>query len=228
MAMLRRLSKARGKYRRRLRARASKYRQQMIARNRRSRSRNTGRNAGRKYGSLRGRMPGDFKSLLRELESSNTGRAARKKYKQFWGIPYPTEIVKTRLGAGRGRKIFVGMGRSPAVVLADGPKGRNARTWKDRKSRIVATDPSGRRIFVLTREWHRKPFGKNLRFVGYAPETHYVPWPGVERAGSFKKGKYWIHKHDDERGKWPKVFKDSSGNFIYGPGTYTVGTWIRR
>jgi hypothetical protein len=172
-------------------------------------------------------MTRNYKQLLSAATKTRRGKQALKKYRQFWGLPYPVEVTAFDVPGAKKSFRFVSMGRSPRVVLADGPKGRQTRQWSDRKSRVVATDPSGRRIFVLNKKL-RGPIGKRLRFVGWAPMTEYIPTVGMERAGSFKAGKYWRHLHLDEGGKWPKVYKDSSGNYIYGPGTYRVGRWIRR
>jgi hypothetical protein len=49
----------------------------------------------------------------------------------------------------------------------------------------------------------------------------------MENAGTFKIGKYWVHEHDDEGGKFPEVYKDGAGNFIYAPGTMRIDEWLR-
>jgi hypothetical protein len=95
------------------------------------------------------------------------------------------------------------------------------------KRRRIAFDTTGRKVFILS-NGSQQSFGKNLRFVGFARESHYIPTRDMEKAGSFKKGKYWIHKHDDEGGRFPKVFKDAAGNFVYAPGTLRIGEWMRR
>jgi hypothetical protein len=169
---------------------------------------------------LKRRMPAKYRHMLHGVLRTRGGKAALAKFRKFWGIPYPTELLML---PGNLRKPLVGMGRTPEVVLADSPGGR---TRKLRGSWTGAFDPSGRQIFLLTKKG--LPKRPQWKFVGYAAETHYVPTKGMEMAGSFKRGKYWVHEHSDEGGSWPKVYRDQNGNFRYGRGTYHIGKWIRR
>ena len=223
MRSLRRLKKAKGRGRRkRLRASASRQRKRMVRKPKRKKRRKNPN-----YRGVKRRAPKRYKSFLSRVESTSQGKKALARFKKFWGIPLPTSIEEIESGKGRTR-FLVGMGRSPVAVLSEGPKQNPGRIRKVRGSFMVATDTAGKRIYLIRKKNKGKAIGKNLTMVGYAPETHYVPSRAVEKAGSFKRNAYWIHKHDDEGGRWPRVYKDSSGNFIYGKGTYSVGKWIRK
>lgn len=173
--------------------------------------------------------PQHWGNALKSVQVNAQGRKALAKFKKFWGLRAPTQIELIEGTKGKAR-FLVGMGYSPNVVLASRPnkRGENVKRIKTKKVRgrfAVACDPAGRRIYLIRKK--RGPIGKKLRFVGYAAETHYIPNRRVEKAGSFKRGKHWVHSHADEGGRFPKVYRDSSGNFIYGPGTYRIGKWIR-
>jgi hypothetical protein len=224
--MLRRLRGMRGPAKRRLRARASEYRKRMIAANRHHAEDDLPKG---KYnvGKIRSRMPESYKAALRVVEGSAEGRKALRRYRAMSGLPFPPEIKLIKMPGSKKRTFLAGVGKSPEVQIADGNE-RNVRRVRKIKGRgYVATDASGKRIYILR--------GKNIdakkpryRFVGHAPETHYVLTPGEEKQGAFKKGKYWVHSHLDSGGRWPKVYEDQAGNLVYGPGTYRVGKWIRR
>lgn len=175
------------------------------------------------------RNGGRWHEALRSVTGNARGRKALGKFRKFWGLRAPTKIELLE-GTKGSTRFLVGMGYSPNVVLAARPnrRGENVKGIKTKKIRgrfAVACDPEGRRIYLIRKK--RGAIGKRLRFVGYAAETHYIPNRRVEKAGSFKRGKHWVHSHADEGGRFPKVYRDSSGNFIYGPGTYRIGKWIR-
>lgn len=173
-------------------------------------------------------MPVGFKKILERVKGSAQGRAALRRYSKFWGLPFPTGIKVVDIPGPKNKTVvLVGMGRTPEVHLADGPKGRSKKRWKLRGKYMAAFDAAGRRIFILSGR-NSGASRASMKAVGFAPETHYVPTGGMERAGSFKAGKYWVHKHDDEGGRWPLVRRDQAGNFVYDPSTYTVTDWIRR
>lgn len=179
-----------------------------------------------RYGSLTREMPDEYRSALEGVKGRATGRKALGKYKSFWGLPYPTEILE--LDNDGPNVDLIGAGRTTGVYLTDAPTPEQAsKKWSIKKKGNVAFDTAGRKIFVLN-NGSQKGFGKGLKFVGFARETHYIPTNAMEDAGTFKSGKYWVHKHDDEGGKFPKVFKDRAGNFIYAPGTMRIGKWLRR
>ena len=169
-------------------------------------------------------MPERFRALYEKVKATPEGRKALARYKRFWGI-MPTEIRTIELPGPKGRtKFLVGMGRAGQGGKIQTEDGRKT---KAKGAKYVACDANGKRIFLLS--------GKNssasvsrLRRVGRAEETHYVPTASQERAGTFKRNKYWVHRHDDEGGKYPVVYRDQAGNYIYGPGTYSVTDWIRR
>lgn len=212
---------ARRRYMRLLRA-AAKARQRMIGTNRRRRRNGRRFNARWQRGLVK-KMPTGYRQWVEELARLPGGRAALARHRRFWGVPFPTRIVKRGDGQ-QGMRLLVGLGISPKVVLAE-KRGGKARFIKGQ--RTLALDMRSKRLVILNPR-RKGGIGRGLRFVGYAPETHYVPSRATERAGTFKKGKYWVHKHDDDGGKWPRVYRDRAGNFVYGKGTYTVGEWLRK
>jgi hypothetical protein len=142
-------------------------------------------------------------------------------------VKYAPEIIREPGHKGRGIYL-AGMGVSPGVYLADGPEGKDRKKWVVRGRFIAATDSAGKRIFLLRRKG-LKNFGKRPKFVGYAYETHYIPTGSIEKAGSHKSNKHWVHSHNkDENGKRPKVYRDAGGNYLYSPSTYRVTSWIYR
>jgi hypothetical protein len=176
----------------------------------------------------RGRgMPEDYKQKLDQIAKTNTGKKALHKYRQFWGIPHPTDIDEMEDGKSK-NTVLVGAGRTTGVYLADTSNYEDkTKTWNIKRAGRIAFDVNGRRVFILS-NGSQKNFGKDLKFVGYARETHYIPTGKMEKAGSFKKGKYWIHKADDDGGRFPRVYKDKAGNFIYAPGTLRINKWMER
>jgi hypothetical protein len=166
------------------------------------------------------------------------GRKALKEYTRFTGLPFPPEIKEIELPGPRHKKtVLVGMGRSPEVQLADGPEGSEKSKRRLKGKRMAAVTADGKRIVILSGR-HSRDSRSRLRYVGRAPETHYIPTPGEEKAGTFKRKKYWVHLHGrKEDGIWPKVYQDQAGNFVYerggnqkrsGKATYTVKKWIER
>jgi len=173
---------------------------------------------------LEERMPLEYRKNLKRVLSTKDGRAALKRYRKFWGLPFPTEIkIIETPGVKRASRVLVGMGRSgKGGVFTDGK-----REWHPKGTKYVATDASGRKIFLFTGK-DSSVGKKRLKKVGKVEETHYVPTGPQEKAGTFKRGKYWVHRHDDAGGRFPDVFVDSAGNYEYGRGTYSVTDWIRR
>lgn len=221
--MLSALKRAKGRKRASLRRTASKHRARMIRRNR------AHPEEGRpKYNrkALERAMPTKYRALIQQVMKTKSGRQALKKYRSFIGLPFPTEIKTLDIGPKNKTVFAVGMGRCPLVQVADGPRGKHKKIKKYRGKFTPVFSPDGRRIAILS--GRTKGYGKNVKFVGYAPETHYIMSNDMEAAGSFKRGKYWVHQHHDEGGRWPKVYRDAAGNFFYGPGTYRVGAWIRK
>jgi hypothetical protein len=162
---------------------------------------------------------------LQQLKNMRVGRKALQKHKQFTGIPLPTRIDE--LNDGRRKKTaLVVMGTEPFVLVADGPKDRHSKLRKYRGKWVATTTPNGKKIIILKNGKAGKGFGKGLKFIGWIPETHYVLNKRVENAGSFKRGRYWIHKNGEDGGSWPRGFVDNSGNIHYKGGTYRVGKWI--
>lgn len=181
----------------------------------------------RKYDvkAIRASMPAKFREALEQVERSAEGRKALARFRKFTGLPFPTDIrIIDMPGVGSRTKYLVGMGRA-----GKGGKIRteDGKTTTAKGAKWVATDASGKRIYLLTGR-NSKKTSKRLRKVGQVEETHYVPTAKQEKAGTFKKGKYWVHRHDDDGGRFPDVFVDDAGNYIYGRGTYSVTDWIRR
>ena len=218
----------RGAAKQKLRVRASEYRKRMIAANKYHAEDDHPKKKWN-LAKLRRAMPKDYKEALWYVENKlPEGRKALRRYRAMSGLPFPPEIKLIPMPGPKNKHVaLAGVGKSPEVQIADGDERHVRRVRKIKGRGHVATDALGKRIYILR--------GKNLnaskpryKFVGHAPETHYVLSPGEEKAGAFKKGKYWVHSHLDEGGRWPKVFKDQAGNLVYGPGTYRVGKWIRR
>lgn len=169
--------------------------------------------------------PEDYKKLLELAKHSDEGREALARYRKFWGLPLPTEIKVVSIpGPEDEVKFLVGMGRAGKggkIILPGGKK------TSAKGARIAAASADGKQIVLLSGKESRDE-KRNLNFLGHVEETHYVPTADMEDAGTHKAGKYWVHRHDDEGGKFPPVYQDQAGNYWYGPGTYSVTDWIRR
>lgn len=182
---------------------------------------------------LKAKMPPEFRAAYSAAVKTSEGRKVAKLFKEFWKIPYPPEI-KFIPGGPKGKTVFLmGMGTAPEVHLSASNKGEKrsnpgkARTVVKGKW-IIASDSSGRHVLILNQN---RPIQKPFKFVGYAPETNYIPTPDIEAAGTHKKGKWWRHIHGENDStkqfaehklKWPAVFADRNGkvdrnsNFMYG------------
>lgn len=131
-------------------------------------------------------------------------------------------------GAKNKSRVLVGMGRSPYAFLADGSEGKNRGVKKLNGNFLPAATPDGKKIIILSGRNLEEKSGRK-KFAGYAPETHYIPTSEMERAGTHKRGKHWVHLHGkEENGKWPKVFVDAAGNLHYGKSTYRMDDWLYR
>jgi len=151
----------------------------------------------------------------------------KKLLRRFWGIrSAPTiKLIEGKLPGIRKNATLVSLGMSPAVTLADGPETNHTKIVRVKHHGQLVSDERGKRMFILT----GKTPGGRLKFAGFAPTTEYVPLPGIESAGSPKRGKHWVHSHGSKEAKgakWPRVFKDKNGNYIYAKGTYRVSGWI--
>jgi hypothetical protein len=175
-------------------------------------------------------MPKDYKETYEECRRNSLGRKVLNRHKEFWRVPFPPRIDKFPK-MFPGKKVFVtGMGWTPKVYLAQS-RNADAKRTVVKGHWFVACRPDGRQYMIFNGK--SAPKGP-WRFVGYAPQTDYIPSKELEQAGSPKAGFHWQHLHDDEGGVWPKVYADhggklsSSSNFIYDVGTYTTTDWIRR
>ncbi len=212
----------------RLGRKASAYRKKMIARNR-----------GHTSGKMRicSMSPGS-KQLYGKLLRTKDGQAVAKRFKQFWSLSCPPS-VKSIPGGPKGVVPLVGMGHTDKVLLSTGQKGERGKNTKTLKGRWdVATEKTGKHVILLT----KRPMSGKLVFVGYAPETFYVPPPDIEAAGTHKAGFVWRHIHGASDGNekikkseliWPKVYADRGGlvdkdsNFVYGSTKHgKITTWM--
>jgi hypothetical protein len=174
-------------------------------------------------------MPDEFKARLKEFLKLRGGKAALARYRKFTGLPFPTEILVKEIPGPKNKKIpLVGMGKSPGPQL-EGKAKVHGVTGK--LPYFVATDARGKRIFLLPPGNVTGEKGR-VQYAGKVAETHYVPTPAEEDAGTFKKAKYWVHRHNDAGGTHPDGFWVTGSNgkrmFVYAPGTYRVGQWIER
>lgn len=174
-------------------------------------------------------MPKKYREELEKVSSIKEGKAALRKYRKFWGIPLPPEISEIEV-PGKVGKVLVGLGTTPYAFVADGPKGKSTKVRKIKGPFMAVCDSKGKRLMLIRKSNQHKSWSgpRKLTPIGWAPETHYVPSKDVEAAGSFKRGKYWVHKHDDDGGRWPKVSQDQAGNIIYAGSTLKIGKWMER
>lgn len=172
-------------------------------------------------------MPEQYREMLTRVQKLPKGKKALGLYKKFWGLPYPTEIQEFDVPGPPGTVVMVGMGTSPQLNLADGPKGKHSRKWNQRGRRMPAVDADGKKIWLFTGK-NSKARDRKVKRLGFVPETHYIPTSDMESAGTFKKRTYWVHKHSDDGGQWPEAFQDQAGNIEYRGGTCRVGKWMER
>ncbi len=170
----------------------------------------------------------NYSSVLSRVVKTKAGKNALARYRRFWGLKSPPAIKVLDVPGMPKNGVLVGLGRCPALSVANGPRGEATKVKRSRHTGIVATNPSGTRLYILSGKSARRGGSRKLKFLGYAPMTEYIPTKAMEKSGTFKKGKWWQHKHHDNGGKWPKIYKDSAGNIIYAKGTYRVGKWIER
>lgn len=147
------------------------------------------------------------------------GRKSLRNFRRFIGVKTPPEILHFKNGP---KETWAGMGRVPEITVWDGRrKKRIAGHW------LGAFNPRGTRILLIKKK-RGLPVKSKWRKLGRVVKTHYILTRGMERMGSFKRGKHWVHEHKDEGGKWPMAYVDQNGNVLYGRGTYRIGKWIRR
>ncbi len=178
------------------------------------------------------------KALYQKLLKTKDGKAVAKRFKQFWSLPCPPS-VKVVPGGPKATIPLVGMGHTDKVLISTGQKGARGKSTRTIKGKWnVATEKSGKHVILLT----NRPMSGKLSFVGYAPETYYVPPADVEKAGTHKAGFVWRHIHGAADGKtnipkaqlvWPKVYADRGGkvdgssNFVYGSTRHgKITTWM--
>jgi hypothetical protein len=156
-------------------------------------------------------------------------RVAQNVYGRFWGVDSTSLTVRSLPGPAKKVKILVGLGRCPALEIADGPKGRSSIIRRrGLTGRMLACDAKGKRLFVIRTGKRRVRSGKSKRFLGWASAVEYVPTRSIEKAGSFKSNRIWRHLFSDDHGKWPKAFEGGDGTIALVGGTYKIGKWLRR
>lgn len=201
---------------RQLGKKASAYRKRMIRNNK-----------GHSYGKSKScRMSSESMNLYRQQLKTKVGKAVAERFKQFWKLPCPPS-VKTIQGGPSKNIPLMGMGHTNEVHISTGQKGEHGK--KERVIRgkwTVATEATGKQVLLLS----SRPMTGQLKLVGYAPVTFYIPPPDVESAGTHKAGFVWKHKHGEADGLkvprkqlvWPAVYADRDGqvdassNFVYG------------
>jgi len=152
------------------------------------------------------------------------GKQALRRHNRFWGLKGIPKLKTKAVPGIKDKEAWVGLGRSPGIVIANGPNPKKATKIKLIKAagELVA-DHAGRRMIWL-RNRRKKSNGKLIkRFLGWVKKSIYIPYRDIEKAGSSKSKTEWHHEHGaEERGKWPKAFIDQNGNIHYSKGTYRV------
>jgi len=184
-------------------------------------------------------MDAASRRMYQNAQKTQAGRKVAKLFKEFWKVPCPPSI-KLLPGGPKGKTIpLVGMGYTLVVHLSSKDKGERGGTKRVLKGRWhVATEGTGRQVLLLS----TRPISGKWGFVGFAPETHYIPPPDVEAAGTHKAGLEWRHRHGKDDKKqgippaklhWPKVYADRGGktdansNFLYGTTpTARISDWM--
>lgn len=150
-------------------------------------------------------------------------KRGRKLFSRFWGVKTPPALNEMPDVPGI-PKHLVSLGISPAVTVADGTKRNHSRVFRIVRRGTLAATPDGKRMFILT---GKAPKKKGTRYIGRISQTEYIPHAGIEKSGSFKKGRHWVHEMGEEGGEWPKAYQDDAKNILYARGSYRIGKWIR-
>ncbi len=119
---------------------------------------------------------------------------------------------------------WVGLGRSPGIVIADGPTKKKTKKEKLIKAAgELVSDARGKRMIWL-RKRGKGTNGKSLakRFIGWVAKVIYVPYKDIEKAGSQKSKTEWHHEMGEDGGKRPKAYADNRGNIHLSEATYRV------
>lgn len=189
-------------------------------------------------------MDPESKALFSKITKTASGKKVARLFGKFWKIKCPpsVRIVSSLPGSAKQPISLMGMGETTAVYLSSGNKGERGKRTRTVKGRWhVASDKTGKHVILLS-ERNKKISGP-LKSVGFAPETHYVPPPDIEKIAPEieKAGAHWRHKHGERDGaaiplaelKWPVVYADRNGkvdensNFLYGSTKHgKVSTWM--
>lgn len=184
-------------------------------------------------------MSPQSRALYQKLVKTRSGQKVARLFKAFWKLPCPP-TVKLMEGGPRGKTVPIsGMGYSKVAHLSTKDRGQHGgKKTVIRGHWTVATEETGRHVLMLS----SRPISGKWKAVGFAPETHYIPYDDLERAGTHKKGLEWRHRHgvdDMKKGipktklHWPVVYADRGGkvdsasNFLYGKTpTAKISDWM--
>jgi hypothetical protein len=164
-----------------------------------------------------------FTSALRRIRKTASGRRAEKIAKSFSAIKRIPSIKKVHVPGVPANAPFAGLGITERIEISRGPKGK-AHTFKVHGT--LVGDPQRRRLIIV----RDRPRKGRRRKLGYCKTTWYSVPPDMAKEGSDKADvDAYYHHHEESGGKRPEVFEDSSGNIVYGKGTYTYrGKWLRK
>lgn len=166
------------------------------------------------------------------------GKRALRRHNRFWGLKGVPKIKKKEVPGIATNEPWVGLGRSPGIVIANGPT--KSKTTKEKLIKAageLVSDARGRKMIWLRRRG-KGANGKGLikRFLGWASKVIYIPYKDIEKAGSKKSRTEWHHEMGEHGGKRPKAYLDNKGNIHLGEATYRVAAksdqdgvgWIMR
>ncbi len=175
------------------------------------------------------KMPPEFRKMYQWITASKDGKKVDRGFREFWNLPFPPEI-KMVPGGPKDKVIpLMGMGECPEVHLSTENKGGGGKRTVIKGKWKIGTDASRKHLFILGNRPEKKPY----KFVGYAPETNYIPSKDIEeqltkmlKSGRLTKdqaaklGKWWRHIHGENdsdkqvpesRLKWPAMYADRNG-----------------
>ncbi len=175
------------------------------------------------------KMPPKYRQMYKWITSTKDGRKVERGFKEFWNLPFPPEIKMVKGGAKNRIIPLIGMGEAPEIHLSTENKGGRGKKTVVKGKWKIATDASRKHLIILGDRPIKKPF----KFVGYAPETNYIPSKDIEehleallKAGwltneqAAKLGKWWRHLHgendsvkqvSENKLKWPAMYADRNG-----------------
>jgi hypothetical protein len=161
-----------------------------------------------------------YRKALASVRKRADGRKALGIFRAFTGVKEPPTVKLF----GRGRmRMLVGLGKCPAVTIADGPKGKFSKKRRiSLKGAMLASNASGSRLFIIRDMKRGLDFSGPKRKVGYAAGVEYKMSPDLIKAGSSKGDEHYTHEMGEEGGYYPMVKMDPRGNLHFGPASYAV------